>query len=147
MSRRSNPSCAERSVKQNFDVRNTTTMSSDEYTLDDFVAEESQRDPNFPAALARAQRETNLQIALTAARERAGLTQTALAQRTGLTQPLIARIERGRAEPTLGTLKKLASGLGVQIVIGTDETIVIRGGKRAKKTAPTQRAGRELAAV
>jgi transcriptional regulator with XRE-family HTH domain len=44
---------------------------------------------------------------LVKARRRAGLSQRALAARTGVAQPTIARIERGRDDPRLGTLQRL----------------------------------------
>ena len=46
------------------------------------------------------------------ARSRAGLTQRELAARTGVPQATIARIERGRADPRLGTLDRLLEGCG-----------------------------------
>ena len=41
------------------------------------------------------------------ARRRAGLTQRALAAKAGIPQETIARIERGRADPRVGTLDRL----------------------------------------
>lgn len=41
------------------------------------------------------------------ARRRAGLTQRALAARAGIPQETIARIERGRVDPRVGTLDRL----------------------------------------
>jgi len=51
------------------------------------------------------------------ARRRAGLTQVELARRVGTTQSAIARIERGRTEPTADRLGQLirACGLDLQI--------------------------------
>lgn len=44
-----------------------------------------------------------------------GLTQRTLAQKVGVAQPRIAEIERGDANPTLGTLSLLAHALGVSV--------------------------------
>jgi len=46
------------------------------------------------------------------ARRRQGLTQRQLAERTGVNQSEISDIERGQANPTFGTLQRLANGLG-----------------------------------
>ena len=46
------------------------------------------------------------------ARNRAGLTQRALARETGIPQETIARIERGRADPRVATLDRLLAGCG-----------------------------------
>jgi transcriptional regulator with XRE-family HTH domain len=42
------------------------------------------------------------------ARNRAGLTQKALAKKMGTTQPVVARLESGRVRPSLRTLERLA---------------------------------------
>jgi transcriptional regulator with XRE-family HTH domain len=42
-----------------------------------------------------------------------GLSQLALAERAGVTREYIARLEGGAHDPTLGTLRKLATALGV----------------------------------
>jgi hypothetical protein len=44
------------------------------------------------------------------ARRRAGLTQRGLAARSGIAQETIARIERGRSDPRVGTLDRLLAG-------------------------------------
>jgi transcriptional regulator with XRE-family HTH domain len=45
----------------------------------------------------------------------AGLSQEQLADRTGLHPTEISRLERAAREPRLGTIIRLASGLGVRI--------------------------------
>jgi transcriptional regulator with XRE-family HTH domain len=62
------------------------------------------------------------------ARSRATLTQRALAERTGIPQETIARIERGRVDPRVGTLDRLLEGCGygleveARLGIGIDRT-------------------------
>jgi len=62
------------------------------------------------------------------ARRRAGLTQRALAAKAGIPQETIARIERGRVDPRLGTLDRLleACQFGLEVMprlgIGIDRT-------------------------
>jgi predicted transcriptional regulator len=64
------------------------------------------------------------------ARRRAGLTQRALAARTGIPQETIARIERGRVDPRVGTLDRLLEGAGYgveampRLGIGVDRTLM-----------------------
>ena len=43
------------------------------------------------------------------------LNQIALAKRTGVTQPYIVALEKGRENPTLATLEKLAKALKVTV--------------------------------
>jgi transcriptional regulator with XRE-family HTH domain len=45
----------------------------------------------------------------------AGLTMSALADAAGVSQSLISQIERGLAEPSLGTLRRIASVLGTTV--------------------------------
>ena len=51
-------------------------------------------------------------------RTEAGFTQGELAQRMGTTQSAIARMEGGGTRPTLGTLGKLATAIGSELVVG-----------------------------
>ena len=55
--------------------------------------------------------------ALIAARAGAGLSQTELSNITGINQSDISKIERGLANPSLLTLKRLAEGLGCRLKI------------------------------
>lgn len=54
---------------------------------------------------------------LTVARESAEITQKELAKKTGIDQANISKIERGIANPSLSTLKRLAYGMGMQLKI------------------------------
>lgn len=51
------------------------------------------------------------------ARHRAGLTQHALARLAGKPQSTIAKIERGRREPSLSTLEELVAAAGFELRI------------------------------
>ena len=51
------------------------------------------------------------------ARKTQNLTQKELSERTGITQADISRIEKGTRNPSLGMLKRLADGLGMQLKI------------------------------
>jgi len=49
------------------------------------------------------------------AREKAGLSQSEVARRMGVPQPAIVRFEAGTHSPTLTTLSRYASAIGVDI--------------------------------
>jgi transcriptional regulator with XRE-family HTH domain len=50
-------------------------------------------------------------------RERAGLTQAALARAAGTSQPTIAAYEAGQKSPTLETLRRLARSVGTEMAV------------------------------
>jgi len=50
-------------------------------------------------------------------RNRAGLTQKQLARKMGTSQPVVARLESGRSQPSMRTLKKLAKATGSRLLI------------------------------
>lgn len=52
---------------------------------------------------------------LVKARDAVGITQKELATRTGIYQADISKIERGLANPSLSTLKRLADGMGMEL--------------------------------
>lgn len=62
-------------------------------------------DPQL-AALARA---------ISRLREEADLSQASLAEKADLTPTSIGEVESGRHEPTYGTMRRLAGGLGVSL--------------------------------
>ena len=49
------------------------------------------------------------------ARKKSGLTQQQLSERTGIAQGDISKIEKGEANPSLKTLKRLASGMNMRL--------------------------------
>ena len=55
--------------------------------------------------------------AMIEARKSAGLTQKQLAEKTGITQADISKLESGNANPSLRTLQRLASGMGMKVKI------------------------------
>ena len=58
--------------------------------------------------------------ALLAARAKANMSQAELAARTGIDQADISKIERGTANPSVATLKRLAQGLGAELNVSFD---------------------------
>ena len=91
-------------------------ISKDIYDIDAWLDESlgkegtSEREKNRE----RAWEEYNAQILLDA-RKNAGLTQQELADRIGANKGYISRIERGLTVPTVATLYKIASAMGLTI--------------------------------
>jgi transcriptional regulator with XRE-family HTH domain len=52
---------------------------------------------------------------LRAIRLEKGLTQQALAKKAGMSYTFLSNVERGKADPSLTTLKRLAAALGVTV--------------------------------
>jgi transcriptional regulator with XRE-family HTH domain len=77
---------------------------------------------------------------LRAGRERAGLSVRELARRIGVSASLLSQVERGLAQPSVGTLWAVVTELGLSLdslFAGPDET---RGGDDEKRPAVVQRA-------
>lgn len=75
------------------------------------------------------------------ARRRANLTQRELSAKVGIPQETIARIERGRVDPRVGTLDRLLEGCGYgleslpRLGIGVDRTQI----RELLKLTPSER--------
>ena len=80
--------------------------------FDDFLEEQLQ-DPEFRQEYEVLQPEHAIIQAIIDARQNAGLTQKELSERTGIAQGDISKIEKGNANPSLKTLQRLASGMGM----------------------------------
>ena len=85
------------------------------------------KEPKYRKAHEAVEEEFALASALIAARNRAGLTQQALARKMGTTQPVVARLESGRTRPSMRTLERLAEATGSRLLIRFES----RGGKSA----------------
>lgn len=86
-------------------------------SLQDYLTELADKDPDFPAYLERSRRRAALAMKIRTLREKAGLSQAQLAKRAGMYQPGIARIENGRSETSVETLEKVATALGCSLVV------------------------------
>ena len=82
--------------------------------LDDFLKEELQ-DPEFRKEYEALQPEYEIKRAMIQARMNSGMTQKQLAEKTGIAQADISKLENGNANPSLRTLQRLASGMGMQV--------------------------------
>lgn len=84
--------------------------------FDDYLREQL-KDPEFKKEWDDIQPEMDVIRAMIDARIEQNLTQKELAARTGIDQADISKLENGTRNPSLKLLKKLASGLGMQLKI------------------------------
>jgi ribosome-binding protein aMBF1 (putative translation factor) len=92
----------------------TMTKLSDLKSSREIAATES-RDPGVAAELERTSVAEQVALLVTTYRVEHGLTQTGLAELLGMHQPAIARLEAGTHEPSLATLARLSSALGIRL--------------------------------
>lgn len=78
---------------------------------------EQLKDPEIKAEYNALEPEFAIIRAMIDAREKQGLTQKELSARTGIAQADISKLEHGNANPSIKTLKRLASGLGCRLKI------------------------------
>ena len=82
--------------------------------FDDFFAEKL-KDPEFKAEYDALEPEFAIIQAIIDARKNIGLTQKELSERTGIAQSDISKLENGSANPSLRTLRRLASGMNMRL--------------------------------
>ena len=75
------------------------------------------KEPKYKKAYDALEEEFLLASAVMDVRNRAGLTQEALARKMGTTQPVVARLESGRMRPSMRTLERLAEATGSRLLI------------------------------
>src|SRR6266536_1115043 len=75
------------------------------------------KEPKYKKAYEALEEEFVLASAVMDVRNRAGLTQEALARKMGTTQPVVARLESGRTRPSMRTLERLAEATGSRLLI------------------------------
>jgi transcriptional regulator with XRE-family HTH domain len=81
------------------------------------VAKRWMKEPGFKEGYEALEEEFSVASLLIEARTRSHLTQAELAERMGTSQSTIARLESGKAKPTLSTLRKLAKATGTHLKI------------------------------
>lgn len=79
--------------------------------FNDFLKEELKA-PEFKAEYDALEPEFAIIQAMIDARKECGLTQKELSAKTGIAQADISKLEKGNANPSLRTLKRLAAGMG-----------------------------------
>lgn len=91
------------------------------------LAAEELRDPEVGRDYERTAFANAVAIRVISYRAEHGLSQSALGRQLGMRQPAIARLEAGEHEPSLGTLARLARGLGIDFSIEiTPSTLGLR---------------------
>ena len=98
-------------------TKSPKVVNEGEYTLDDFISEECERDPAFKRTWNESVSERTLGNNLVKARAAKQMTQRELSAITGIAQGDISRIESAHANPSLKTLKRLADGMGMIVEI------------------------------
>ena len=84
--------------------------------FDDFLREQL-KDPEVRREYEALQPEHAVIQAIIDARLQAGLTQKELSERTGIAQGDISKLENGNANPSICTLQRLASGMGMTLKV------------------------------
>ena len=79
--------------------------------------EEQLKDPEFKAEYDALEPEFTIIQAIIDARKNSGLTQKELSEKSGIPQADISRMENGNANPSLKTLRRLAKGMGMNLVL------------------------------
>ncbi|MCL4526226.1 MAG: helix-turn-helix domain-containing protein [Gammaproteobacteria bacterium] len=86
-------------------------------TLISELKEQWMKNPAFKAEYDALEDDFSLARELIEARTRAGLSQAELAQRMGTTQSAIARLESGKAPPSMRTIARIAAATGTRAVV------------------------------
>jgi transcriptional regulator with XRE-family HTH domain len=90
------------------------------------VARKWLKDAEFRAGYDALEEEFALASLLIEARTRAKLTQAELASKMGTSQSTIARLESGKAAPSLSTLRRLAKATGTRLEISFEPKLPTR---------------------
>lgn len=78
---------------------------------------EQMKDPELKKEYDALEPEFSIIQAMIDARKSRGITQKELSRRTGITQSDISKLENGNANPSIKTLRRLASGMGMKMEI------------------------------
>ena len=81
------------------------------------LLDEQLKNPEFKAEWDALEPEFAIIQAMIDARKNAGLTQKELSERAGISQGDISRLENGNGNPSLRTLKRLASAMDMKLKI------------------------------
>ncbi|MGO9319323.1 MAG: helix-turn-helix domain-containing protein [Solirubrobacteraceae bacterium] len=90
---------------------------SDMKTNEELLAEQLRADPKFRAEWERTALARAVAVAVVRYRAERDLSQRDLARLLDIKQPQVARLELGEVNPSMDTLMRLASGLGIEFTI------------------------------
>jgi transcriptional regulator with XRE-family HTH domain len=96
------------------------------------VAKRWLKDPNFKAGYDALEEEFALASLVIEARTRAKLTQAELADKMGTSQSTVARLESGKAAPSLSTLRRIAKATGTRLEISFEPKRLVRKSKATR---------------
>jgi transcriptional regulator with XRE-family HTH domain len=95
------------------------------------VAKRWLKDPEFKAGYDALEEEFAIASLVIEARTHAKLTQAELAEKMGTSQSTIARLESGKAAPSLSTLRRIAQATGTRLEIAFEP---MRAARKSKGT-------------
>ena len=75
------------------------------------------QEPEFKQAYEDLEVEYAIMNEMLKLRSEAGISQSQLSQKTGITQPDISKLENGKANPSIATLKKVARAFGKKLSV------------------------------
>lgn len=81
----------------------------------DTYLQEQLKDPEFRSEYDALEPEFAIMRAMVNARKNTGMTQKQLAEKTGINQADISKLEHGSGNPSLRTLQRLATGMGMRL--------------------------------
>lgn len=85
-------------------------------SFDEYLNEQL-KNPEFKKEWDVLEPEFTIIQAIIDARKNSGLTQKELSEKSGIPQADISRMENGNANPSLKTLRRLAKGMGMNLVL------------------------------
>ncbi len=83
--------------------------------LDDYIAEQTARNAEFPVLMGEASQRKRLLRDLAAMRKSAGLSRTTLAARMHTSVAVVARLEQGSLNTTLATVQRYTAAVGKRL--------------------------------
>ena len=86
-------------------------------TFRDYFNKRMSEDPDFQKICEYDEPDFQIMKAIAGTRAKTGMTQKEVADKSGIIQAEISKMENGNANPSLKTLKKLAKGLNMRLVI------------------------------
>lgn len=93
-----------------------------ELTTAEELHRQDMTDPDYRAEYERTRFANDVAIRVIQYRTEHGLSQTAFGRLVGMRQPHVARLEAGEHEPSLSTLARLSTALGVDFTIAITPT-------------------------
>ena len=90
---------------------------SETETNDELIAEQLRTDPEFRAEWERTALARAVAVAIVRYRADHDFSQRDLARRLGMKQPQVARLELGEVNPSVDTLMRISSQLGIEFTI------------------------------